>query len=174
MEKKQAKVLVVAGPESSGKSTLAQALARHLGGHYVPELARNFMEGKPLPLSWQELETLYRKQVEAWQASLEFAGWVVWDTDGFNGMLWAKLAYGKRLDFLEEFWSLEPWDLALICSPDLPWEADPLREGPDGRWERFEYYTACYQATRKPFALVSGEGEPRFAMALKGIDDCLV
>lgn len=173
MEKKQTKVLVVAGPESTGKSTLAQALAQHLRAAYVPELARDFMEGKALPLAWEELETLYRNQVQAWKASLDFSGWVVWDTDGFNGMLWAKLAYGKRLDFLEEFWSLEPWDLALICIPDLPWEADPLREGSDGGWERLDYYTACYQATGKPSALVSGEGEARFAMALKGIKDCL-
>ena len=112
MEQKQAKVLVVAGPECSGKSTLAQALAQHLNGRYVPELARNFMQGKSLPLTWEQLETLYRKQVEAWRTSLGVEGWVVWDTDGFNGMLWAKLAYGKNLDFLEAFWSLEPWDLA--------------------------------------------------------------
>ena len=39
--------IAVVGPESCGKSTLAQKLAHHFGGRYVPEMARAYFEKHP-------------------------------------------------------------------------------------------------------------------------------
>lgn len=47
--------IVILGPESTGKSTLAQALASFFGCPWVPEFARQYIDKLDQPYEYQDL-----------------------------------------------------------------------------------------------------------------------
>jgi len=66
---------------------------------------------------------------------------------------------------------LHPYDLFLLCKPDLPWEADPLRENPDDREELYQRYLKALQDMNANFFEISGlDFEQRLALAVSSVD----
>jgi nicotinamide riboside kinase len=57
-------VITIAGPESSGKTTLARELASAIGCSWVPEHARVFLETLNRPYSLEDLHVLASVQLE--------------------------------------------------------------------------------------------------------------
>jgi nicotinamide riboside kinase len=57
--------------------------------------------------------------------------------------------------------SAQNFDHYFLCAPDIPWEADPLRENPDDRQQLFEFYLATLQKNRRSFTILSGPLEKR-------------
>lgn len=53
------------------------------------------------------------------------------------------------------------YDLVLITAPDLPWEADGVRDDPEGREAAFEQYRALFPDA----VVISGEGRLQQATA---------
>jgi nicotinamide riboside kinase len=64
------------------------------------------------------------------------------------------------------------YDLILLCAPDLPWQADPLREHPEleMRQEFFEVYQQLTEASGFPWILISGETAERLSTAIQAVD----
>jgi nicotinamide riboside kinase len=65
------------------------------------------------------------------------------------------------------------YDLILLCAPDLPWQADPLREHPEleMRQEFFEVYQQLTEASGFPWILISGETAERLSAAIRAVAD---
>jgi nicotinamide riboside kinase len=61
------------------------------------------------------------------------------------------------------------FDLHTLCWPDIPWEADPLRENPDNRDKLFELYKASLIQYNKNFIIISCGLEKRFEQCLQNI-----
>ena len=55
----------------------------------------------------------------------------------------------------------------LLVRPDLPWEADPLRENSQDRNRLFDLYEALLVEDPMPYRVVSGAGDARLASALE-------
>ena len=49
------KRILILGPESTGKSTLAKDLAIHFGEPWVPEFAREYLEKLERPYQFEDL-----------------------------------------------------------------------------------------------------------------------
>jgi nicotinamide riboside kinase len=63
-------------------------------------------------------------------------------------------------------------DLYLICSPDIPWEPDIVREnGGDARLYLFDRYCEEILKLGCAYSIISGTGEARMQSALKAIED---
>lgn len=58
----------IIGPESTGKSTLAQQLSQRYHGIYVPEYAREYVEQLGHPYTYDDVCTIARHQIERLQA----------------------------------------------------------------------------------------------------------
>ena len=58
--------VVLTGPESSGKSTLAQALANFFGCNLVPEFARSYLGALQREYNYEDLAIIARGQA-AWE-----------------------------------------------------------------------------------------------------------
>lgn len=58
----------IIGPESTGKSTLAQQLSQRYHGIYVPEYAREYVEQLGHPYTYDDVCTIARHQIEQLQA----------------------------------------------------------------------------------------------------------
>lgn len=162
--------VVITGPESSGKSVLAGELADFYGAPLVQEYARTYLEQRPGAYVQADLLAIAQEQVAAERQAIEQAvDLVICDTDLFTIRIW----------FLEKFGSCDPWidahlvppveSLWLLCSPDLPWEPDPLRENPHDRDRLFDRYRAELEMRGCPVVVIHGAGPDRPRRAVEGI-----
>ena len=125
--------IAITGVESTGKTTLTEALSARLGGVAVRECARYddaVIAGKATLATLEQLADTQAKacEVAVQRAGATGAACVVSDTDALVFRLWGEHAFDRAPAGLER---LEAWpDLTLLCAPTIPWEADPLRSMP--------------------------------------------
>lgn len=160
--------VLVTGPESSGKSTLARALAWCLDGLYVAEQAREYLHARGGKYSREDLTTIWSAQLAAERvADGTGAAFVICDTGPEVITIWSKVKYTQVDPCLTRAVNDQHYDLTLLCTPDLPWLADGLREAPHlaDRLELFELYRKLL-----PHAVVI-DGSHRVGQALTRISD---
>ena len=164
--------IAVTGVESTGKTTLAQALSAVLGGVFVKECARFDAEVRAGAASLATLTRLANEQLLACQlavaqAEREGTACVVSDTDATVLKLWGQHVHGHEPEGLDE-WANWP-QLTLLCTPNIPWEADPLRTLPniDDRMALHAKYQHAL-ATSQHFATIDATGhEKRLDQAVR-------
>ena len=150
----------IIGPESTGKSTLAQYLAERYNGLFVPEHARVYLEerarerGGTYVYTREDVLQIAQYQVEELRALSEQEGVAFFDTELIITKVWLEHKYGECPAFVKEALSQYPMDVYLLCYPDLEWEPDPVRENPDIREYLFEWYEREVQALEVPYYIV--------------------
>ena len=161
--------IVLSGPESSGKSTLAAALAARFNMPLAPEYARVHLEaGKPYPQTAHDLTELARQHL-AWQRQHvpDDAACGIFDTDMLNYFIWADVAFGQVPEEIQHWLAAETHHIHLLCKPDLPWQDDPLREFPDlvKRQALFDRHVLELEQRGIRHFVIHGEGDARLAVA---------
>lgn len=142
----------IIGPESTGKSTLAQYLAKRYHGVYVPEYARTYMENINRPYTMEDVETIAKHQIEQLQHLSD--GLYFFDTELIVTKVWFDYKYHRVPLWLEEAIHAYPMDTYLLTYPDIKWEPDPVRENPDIRLELFERYEQEIQQLNIPYYII--------------------
>ena len=165
--------IAITGPESSGKTMLAKQLADRFDGLYIPEYAREYVETLHRPYTYEDIEHIAKTQVSQYQETKSASKQLFFfDTWLLITKVWFNWVYGKTPDWLEDRIRECPIDLFLLCSPDLPWEADPVREnGGENRVKLFEQYQKELSYYGFNFVLVSGSGDSRLANAVAAVRD---
>ncbi|MFZ4783925.1 MAG: AAA family ATPase [Flavobacteriales bacterium] len=153
------KLIIITGPESSGKTTLAEKL--HQANDHsvlVPEYARIWLEEYHPDgnYSKHDVRQMFDGQVILWKASLETgAQCVIWDTDPLVYKIWLKEMYNEVWSEVEEWLDFVKKAMYILCKPDLPWEYDPLRSNPHDRDRLFELYKIELEKKNIPFIIHS-------------------
>ena len=160
--------IAVTGPESSGKTTLCAALSAHYGVSCLPEYARLYLEKTKGFYEQKDLDCIAQGQFESVLSSQSKI--VISDTDFLVLEVWSKYKYKKVSAVINEFIRKDIFDLHILCSPDIPWEKDPLRESPDSRNELFELYLDSLNKHGKNFIIVSGTHEERLKKSWQVMD----
>lgn len=166
------RIIVLTGPESTGKSVLARQLAAHFGGASFPEYARSYLEERDTSAyTYEDVETIARGQLQQYiEAQTSDADYVFLDTWLIITKVWFRWVYDKEPLWLEDAIASYPVDLYLLCQPDLEWEADPLREnGGDNRLALYDEYKKELMAHGCNFGEIGGEGEKRLWNAVEKI-----
>jgi NadR type nicotinamide-nucleotide adenylyltransferase len=167
------KRILILGPESTGKSTLAEMLAQHYAEPWVPEVAREYLEKLDRPYTYEDLLQIGKQQMNLEdELALTATRFLFCDTDLRVIQVWSRHRFGKvDLWVLEEI-AQRTYDLILLCAPDLPWQEDPLREHPEleMRQHFFEFYQHLTQASGFPWVLISGEKAERLSTAIEAVD----
>src|SRR4051812_28454818 len=93
------RTICITGPESTGKTTLAELLARKLDVEWVPEAARSYAERVSRPLSIADVDPIAREHVAMADAALQRASengasQLVLDTDLLSTIVYARHYYG--------------------------------------------------------------------------------
>ena len=160
---KAIKHIVITGPESSGKTTLTKALAKALNIGYTEEYSREYLKIKST-YKQEDLLKIAQGQLQKEKANHNAMG--IHDTDLISIKIWSEYKYNQC-----DPWIIEQIEeqknknrLYLLCKPDIPWEADPLRENPINRAELFEIFLSEIQNTKHPYFII--EGEKRLEKAL--------
>lgn len=149
--------IAVTGPESSGKTTLARALAVAFDTVCTPEFARTYLEETGGHYAFEDLTAIAKGQI-AWEdRDTSIANDIHFcDTDLIVLKVWSTFRFGKTDPFLLEQLALKRYDFALLCRPDIPWEFDPLRENPDDRARLLSLYRAELTYWKIPFIEIQG------------------
>jgi nicotinamide riboside kinase len=159
--------IVITGPESTGKTTLARQLAEATGWPWVPEYARTWLSERGGIYHRTDLLTMARGQEEALAAANAQHLLVIGDTDQLTFLVWDQQKYGSvQPALLEGFPTPEP-TFYLVCSPDIAWEPDPLRETPHIRPALLAQHLALLTANGQAHALIWGP--ERLALALQAL-----
>lgn len=162
--------IVLTGPESSGKTALAAALAQALGTSWVPEFARYYLSGLGRPYQREDLCTIGRGQAawEAWYTS-QSGEILICDTDWTVLQIWEHYRFGRPVtgnwDWQKGYQGAKIADHYLLCAPDFPWQPDPLREHPEERETLFEWYEHLLMESNANYTVMRGHISGRLEQA---------
>ena len=165
------KKIVVTGPESSGKTTLAKQLANTYGAIYAPEYARYYLESINRPYEISDIPEIGKGQLKLQQdLVLDDSKLLICDTSILVLKMWFLHKYNIQDAWVDEAFKNDPVDLYLLCKPDIPWEPDPLRENPKDRDILFEKYHSALFQSKMPFTIISGDNlDKRLSLAIKAM-----
>lgn len=159
------KIIAVTGPESSGKTSFAQYATTKLpGALFIEEHARTFLE-KNYPdgnFPKSAIEVMLLEQLEIWENALsQNIDYLILDGDITIYKIWIDVVYGENWKAIEDFSKKFHPDITVLCKPDIPWVADPLRSNPDDREYLFSLYKKELEFLKRPYVILEGSVETR-------------
>jgi HTH-type transcriptional repressor of NAD biosynthesis genes len=164
--------VALVGTESTGKSTLARALAEHYGTLWVHEFGRELWVEQGGGTFTDHLK-MGRRQYEREQAALRHArDYVFCDTTAWTTLHWSLRSYGAadaRLhDLVEQTMHDYIW---IVCDNDFGWVDDGIREMADGEADRFQQQQiADLEARGIDYHVAFGPLEQRVEQVAKLLD----
>ena len=168
--------VVLFGPESTGKTTLAYQLSRHYNTVWVREYARSYLQDKwnneRKTCEHDDLIPIAEGQIRLENDLAKKADKVlICDTDILETKVYSEEYYGGFVDPLLEKYALEnTYDLYFLTYIDVPFEEDDLRDRPHLREEMFRAFKNTLDKYRRPYILLKGGKKERLAKAVKVID----
>lgn len=164
------KKVAITGPESTGKSALAEALAAHFKTIWVPEYAREYIARLNRPYHQEDINVIALNQLASenkWEK--EANKLLICDTEFIVTKIWSEFVFGNCSEWIKNKVEMHRYDLYLLMDIDLPWQEDPQREHPHQRKELFSKYYRELEHHNFPFAVISGQGEERLHNAIEVI-----
>lgn len=166
------RIIVLCGPESTGKSSLCDFLSHQLKAPGIQEIARDYIEKLDRTYTYEDVEEIARLQIQAMDKALAMnPEYLILDTWLIITKVWFEVVFKREPDWLENSIKKYPVSLFLLCEPDLPWVYDPIRENPNRREELFNKYQSWIEKYNFPYRIVNGQGKIRENCALKHIEN---
>jgi NadR type nicotinamide-nucleotide adenylyltransferase len=167
------KRIVITGPESCGKTTLALQLAKHFKAPLIKEYAREYLNQKKGVYEQDDLLAIAKGQIQQEESILQNFNqeFLFLDTDLITIKIWSQEKYESCDPWIKTQIKERHYDLYLLCKPDLPWTYDPLRENAHNRSKLYKLYETQLYTYKKNFKAVSGLGQARLDNALKIVED---
>lgn len=166
LQQPPARRLALLGGESSGKTTLAQALAEQLHTAWVPEYGRQLWEELRHTLSVDELLHVARHQVELEDAAAaQRSGWIVCDTTPLTTLQYCLHDHGQAPPELHAL-ARRRYDLTVVCEPDFDFVQDGCRRDDVFRQAQHAWALAQLQAQGVPYLSAHRDVAARVAQVL--------
>ena len=171
------KVVVLTGPESSGKSWLATVLSERFGGLRVDEYVREYCEAHGTDTRLADVELIAREQLRREdQARARAPALLLLDTHLLSNLLWSRLLFEAAPAWLEPALLARRYDLHLLLDPrDVAWQDDGQRCQPELA-ERLAFFASCrdwLQTHGQPVLEIAGDWPERQRAALAAVSRLL-
>jgi NadR type nicotinamide-nucleotide adenylyltransferase len=168
------KRVCIFGPESTGKSTLAQNLARHFNTLAVPEYARTYIESTGRDIDAADMLNIARAQVASEDAAARDANRVLFcDSDLVTSFLWSGRLVGTIPQWLRNEANRRHYDLYLLTDIDVPFVDDVHRYIPKERQAFLDRCIFELESRHRPFVQVKGGWGERFDTAVAAVEQLL-
>ncbi|MET3129853.1 NadR type nicotinamide-nucleotide adenylyltransferase [Oxalobacteraceae bacterium GrIS 1.11] len=153
------------GAESSGKSTLAAALAERYATLWVPEYLREFVETRQrVPLASEQFMIASTQLARERAADAHAARYLFCDTTPLMTAIYSDFYFRAVDTELAALCAAQRYDHTLVTAPDSPWVADGLqRESEQVRLAIHARLLAELEARAIPYLLLTGSLEQRLA-----------
>jgi NadR type nicotinamide-nucleotide adenylyltransferase len=148
----------ITGPESSGKTWMAQHLSTQFCDLWLPEYAREYLEGLHRPYTITDLNHISHEQLGREESMMKDALRILFcDTDILVLKIWYEHKFGEAPAFIHERLKADTYDLHLLMKPDIPYEQDPLRENPEKGEYFFNLFRDQLERYNLSYAIISGD-----------------
>jgi len=163
------------GAESTGKTTLANELARYFNTMVAPEYGRVYTGafGQDASTSEDMLRIARGHLAGVVEAVRQANRVLIEDTDPVLTAVWSDLLAGSRDPWFDAFRDYP--DLYLFCDIDLPWVKDDVRYFSDPE-DRRRFHLACERelvSRGVNFVRISGAPEQRRMKAIEAVEALL-
>jgi NadR type nicotinamide-nucleotide adenylyltransferase len=173
MEKRPGNIKRIAliGPESTGKTTLAQQLAAHYDTVWVPEQSRDHIAQLARPYTLDDIIIIAQQQLNKEHELLDKANRFLFaDTELIIAKVWCEDVFNASPEWIMEHLHKTVYDLYLLTAPDLEWIDDPVRENPHRREYFFDLYKKHLDEMQLEYVIITGEGEERLMNAMRAVE----
>jgi nicotinamide riboside kinase len=159
------------GPESTGKTTLANQLADAFHTIWTPEFARDYLQQKwdatQQSCTLEDLLPIAVGQTKLENEALEHANAILFcDTNLMVTKVYSEWYYQQCDPELQKAAKKHKYDLFLLTDIDVPWEKDDLRDTPEHRNATFDFFEKALIDNHKPYIKLSGNKEVRLQKAI--------
>ena len=168
-------VIALLGAESTGKTTLAQALRTALATPasrvtVVGEYLREFCDARGRTPYRHEQQYIAEEQTRRIEAAAADHDIVIADTTALMIAVYSDQVFGDTRLYAEAQAAHARCDLTLLTALDIAWQADGLqRDGPQVREPVDARVRAALGRAKAGYAVVSGSGATRSASALASV-----
>lgn len=171
-----AKRVCVLGAESTGTTTLAQALADRLRTSWVEEYGREYSVPKMAAKDdvWKTPEFVQIAQVQQRRedaAACRANRVLICDTNAFATTLWHRRYVGTDSAEVKAIADFGRCDLYLLTGDEIPFVQDGLRDGEYIRHEMHRWFEEALTAQPVPWKLLRGSPETRLAEAMQLVEE---
>ncbi len=171
--------VVIYGPESTGKTTLARQLASHYQTTWVEEFARDYLQNKwdqkKEVCSRADLPIIVAGQIQSEnEAIIKAKQILICDTNIVVSRVWSETHFKGYCDpqivaCCKKF----HYDYYLLTGIDVPWQKDDLRDRPNNRQMMFDYFKSTLDQLRENYSVLEGNQDQRLRKAIAIIDKLL-
>lgn len=171
--------IALVGAESTGTTTMAQALAAHYETVWAPEYGREYAEAKmrrPNDLEWrtEEFAHIAAEQCAREDAAARQANRLLFcDAPAFATSLWHERYLGTLCPQVEALAEPYHYDLTLLTDVDIPFVQDGTRDGEHIRHQMHRHFVDWLCERGQPFTLLSGSHQERLHLAVSRVDALL-
>ena len=163
--------VTILGGESSGKSTLAAALAEYYGTEWVPEYGRELWDIREGSLSYEDLlliatEQVHREEQAARTPRAIEIGVLICDTSPLTTLLYCLDMFNRAEPKLYDL-AKRTYDLVILCSPDFTFVQDGTRRDDTFRTAQHAWYQHELATRSIPHLVVSGSVQDRVSAVLQ-------
>lgn len=150
--------VAILGAESSGKSLLAEALAKQFNTCWVPEYLREFVEEKQRVPKAEEQILIARTQLAREDALAKNArDWLFCDTTPLMTALYSRYYFGAADAALAALEQAHDYAFTIVTATDIPWVPDGLqRESAATRQRVHDELISTLDEREIPFLMVEG------------------
>ena len=145
--------IIVTGAESSGKTTICEGISSYYNIPFSEEYSRIYLNTLQRDYNQADLLEIAKGQLKSNQGNQ------ICDTDLITIKIWSNYKYGNCNNWILEQIEKQKTEnrFYLLCKPDIPWEADFLRENPTNREELFEIYREEIEKLKHNYSIIEGE-----------------
>jgi len=171
--------VVLYGPESTGKTTLAKQLAEHYNTLWVPEFMREYLQkkwdSKKELVAREDLIPIAKEQLKLEnEASQQVENLLICDTNLLELKVYSEYYYnGFCPSEIKTEATKNNYSIYLLTYTDTPWEVDDLRDRPKNREEMFRIFEDELKEQGFPYKILKGNEKERFKKAVEIIDALL-
>lgn len=176
--------MVLVGSESTGKTTLAQALAELFHTEWVSEYGRQYTEerhagqaeqerglGESEGWTTEEFVHIAEVQQQLEDAAAARTALLFCDTNAFATAIWHERYMGFRDPRVDAIAARDTVDLYILTGNDVPFVPDDIRDGETLRDWMFERFLEDIRAMAVPYLVVTGTHDQRIAQVVQALED---
>lgn len=166
------KLICFYGPESTGKSALAERMAKKYKTEFVPEVARELITKNDFTA--EDIIKIGHAHYHRIEEKLKTANKILFcDTDAITTQIYSQYYLGLVPPVLYELEKKVNYDLYFLFEIDVPWMADGLRDLPHLREEMFFLFKSALEKRNISYTLVRGNWAEREEIVRQAIEKIL-
>jgi NadR type nicotinamide-nucleotide adenylyltransferase len=157
--------VAILGGESSGKSTLAAALAKALDTEWVAEYGRELWEKRYGKLNFEDLLFIAQTQIKREKDALSKSCiWLICDTTPLVTAFYSQALFGAVDPQLAKLANRQ-YNHTFVCAPDFEFVQDGTRRDSAFRAQQHQYYLDALERSKTPYLVLTGSVQERVETA---------